>query len=391
VHDSPVEALHGLADTALPNLKALSELSARHGGDPFGVIGELAWNAIKGMGGEWQKAGQKVVAAAKAPIGSLDQSGDIVEALGHAGAGSIPVVGPAAAHAGEQMAAGNVWRGAGEGAGLLLPTALSEGASALARPVYRSSIKLSPTDAAKYGDLTEAGLASDTLMTAAGSRQAKAAKAQMMGAKEQALRSSPVTDVPTAPIQTTVATRIAPDVNAEINAGLRTSSDVPVVDRFGGGRVSLSPIELEQAKSALDDASSAAQRASRMGTPVTADATAAKMLAGESGDTLATTLPAGQYRGFNQGIMDQTGLQKAARKGAQANSILPSASDVVAGAATYYGSHNPVTAAAVAGLAKLLRTPGFMSSAGLVLNKIDPMLVRAAVLANLTHDQKGGS
>jgi hypothetical protein len=51
------------------------------------------------------------------------KSGRVSEALGHAAA-MFPVVGPAAAAAGEQIAAGDVAGGLGKGAGMLIPTAI---------------------------------------------------------------------------------------------------------------------------------------------------------------------------------------------------------------------------------------------------------------------------
>lgn len=66
------------------------------------------------MGDQWNKAAD------------LAGQGRYVEAAGHAVAGSIPVVGPAAAAAGEQMAGGDVAGGLGSGAGLLAPIAVSK-------------------------------------------------------------------------------------------------------------------------------------------------------------------------------------------------------------------------------------------------------------------------
>lgn len=51
----------------------------------------------------------------------LAQQGRYVEAAGHAAAGAIPVIGPAAAAAGEQIAGGDIAGGLGKGAGMLAP------------------------------------------------------------------------------------------------------------------------------------------------------------------------------------------------------------------------------------------------------------------------------
>jgi hypothetical protein len=61
------------------------------------------------MGQQWEKAGQAW------------NEGRYSEALGHGAAGSIPLLGPAAAAAGERIGTGDVAGGLGEGVGLLLP------------------------------------------------------------------------------------------------------------------------------------------------------------------------------------------------------------------------------------------------------------------------------
>ena len=55
------------------------------------------------------------------------------EALGHLVAGLVPVVGPAAAHAGERIASGDVAGGVGEGAALLAPIAAKEARGPIGR------------------------------------------------------------------------------------------------------------------------------------------------------------------------------------------------------------------------------------------------------------------
>jgi hypothetical protein len=52
------------------------------------------------------------------------QPADYLAALGHAGAAVLPVLGPAAAAAGEQIGSGDIAGGLGKGAGLLVPTAI---------------------------------------------------------------------------------------------------------------------------------------------------------------------------------------------------------------------------------------------------------------------------
>ena len=63
---------------------------------------------------QWDKAGQDW------------KQGHYSEAAGHAVAGILPIVGPAAAESGEQIASGDIAGGVGKGVGLLAPAAVSE-------------------------------------------------------------------------------------------------------------------------------------------------------------------------------------------------------------------------------------------------------------------------
>jgi hypothetical protein len=376
--DTPVDAARGLVETGTPSAlaKALPALAARHGADPAGMAGEVITNALGESGHQLKQAYESA------------RQGEGMEAVGHT-LGAIPFVGPAAVKAGENIAAGKGWEGAGEAAGLLAQPFLAEAPKALAKPVYGASIRLSPTETTKYGftNVRDAGLERGAPMTAA-TAEDPVPLAQAKAAKEQALRNSPTTAVPVAPIVAATEQRIAPAVAAEINAGVRTSPDVPVVSRFGGGQATLSPVELDAAKSVLDNRTDAARRAAATGKPITANTEAMKIASGESGDTLTSTMPPGQYRSMNRDIMNEVGIKRSAARATKENTVIPSMGDVVSGASTYWALHNPTAAIAVAGLKKLLGNPAVMSHAGILLNQIDPALLRAAMLANLTGENK---
>jgi hypothetical protein len=97
----------------------------------YGVVRhpiDTATTAAQQMGQEWEKAGATVMQ----PGAGL---GDYVQAAGHAVAGSLPLIGPAAAAAGEKIGAGDVAGGLGEGAGLLGGTLIPRGVQAAARGV----------------------------------------------------------------------------------------------------------------------------------------------------------------------------------------------------------------------------------------------------------------
>lgn len=141
--------VEGAASTALPSMDTVGQLAGAATDTPMGVpspvieLGEdgkihirpsksltLGWDILKGMakshGEQFGKAGESARAAAE-----LGASGDIGGAarktaatVGHTVAGLTPLVGPAAAHAGERISEGDVAGGLGEATGLgtvLLP------------------------------------------------------------------------------------------------------------------------------------------------------------------------------------------------------------------------------------------------------------------------------
>lgn len=89
--------------------------------EQYGPI-NTATGLVKAQAGEVVKALQNA------------QQGRYIEALGHAGAAQLPVLGPMAARAGEQIASGDVAGGAGTGFGLTAPFAVSAGIRALKGP-----------------------------------------------------------------------------------------------------------------------------------------------------------------------------------------------------------------------------------------------------------------
>lgn len=89
---------------------------------------DTASAAVGQMGDQWNKAGDAM------------RAGNYSEMVGHGLAGTIPLIGPAAASAGEQIASGDVAGGFGSGAGLLAPT--------VAPSVMRGVAKVIPNRAA---------------------------------------------------------------------------------------------------------------------------------------------------------------------------------------------------------------------------------------------------
>lgn len=105
------------------------------------------WEADKAIAsGAWRGAkdqATKAYASGRAALNDLRNGnvasaiGNGVEMMGHGYATAVPIVGPAAAHAGEQIAEGNLGQGLGEGAGLVgqmvVPTAAGKGATLATR------------------------------------------------------------------------------------------------------------------------------------------------------------------------------------------------------------------------------------------------------------------
>lgn len=112
------------------------------------------------VGGVWKNINPMgLVEAVKHPVDTLDAISDAItsnkekarkafkegrysEALGYAAASALPVVGPAAANAGERIGSGDIAGGIGEGVGLVAPLAHTElsGAASDARgPVGRAT------------------------------------------------------------------------------------------------------------------------------------------------------------------------------------------------------------------------------------------------------------
>lgn len=151
---------------------------------PGTAAANLTKGILQGQGAEFVKAGT----AAK--------EGRYSELLGHTAAGMLPVVGPAAASAGEQVASGDVAGGLGGGAGLLAPFgagpavraargALPTRAAAVPNPTVEfARARGVPLDAATVSDnLAVKGVQKAADRTLAGgsiARTAKAAESQAM-------------------------------------------------------------------------------------------------------------------------------------------------------------------------------------------------------------------
>lgn len=116
-----------------PDFRAENEKDAN--GSPVVRFAKGAWSVLNPVGiaeGLYQTVRHPLDTATNIVNAQVDQAqksaqlakeGRYTEAAGHAAAAALPVIGPAAAHAGERMASGDVAGGLGEGTALLAPFA----------------------------------------------------------------------------------------------------------------------------------------------------------------------------------------------------------------------------------------------------------------------------
>lgn len=186
----------------------------------------LLWDAIKDASlRQGSKAAEAVRATRDEPT-TQGKLGRTVEAIGHSTAAVVPILGPAAAQAGEQIGAGNYGEGVGEALGLLAPTLAPHGAGAVK---------------------TVAGAIKKPLAAASESLRTTVADAAARGVERRLVDvAAPKTGANKVRFGNDVA-RVAPTLAREpgLGAGSRTGLQSKVESR------------LADAESALDDAANA--------------------------------------------------------------------------------------------------------------------------------------
>lgn len=116
---------------------------------------------VKSQGDELAKAGERFKAAREASRDSLKVGAmNASEGMGHLLAGLLPIIGPAAAHAGERGASGDVAGALGEGTGLISATVLGPAA---ARGMMNATKSGAINIAGRTMGTTDAGLAEQAL------------------------------------------------------------------------------------------------------------------------------------------------------------------------------------------------------------------------------------
>jgi hypothetical protein len=113
VKDTPMDALKGFGSTLYGGVKGLADMILATQ-DP-----QKAYELARGIYQSHMDQAGKAYDSFK--------QGDYVEAGGHGLAAALPLVGPAAAHAGEQIGQGNIYGGLGESAALIGATPITRG------------------------------------------------------------------------------------------------------------------------------------------------------------------------------------------------------------------------------------------------------------------------
>jgi hypothetical protein len=132
----------------IPGIKAIAT-------DPQGLRHGIESNIFEPQRQQFIKAGE--AAQGKGEFAGMTPMERASEAFGHGAAGALPLVGPAAANAGEQIGEGDIAGGLGSGAGLLsamavpdLMNATGRGLSRTAEPVAENALGIRNVDRAPW-------------------------------------------------------------------------------------------------------------------------------------------------------------------------------------------------------------------------------------------------
>lgn len=150
----PRRLVEGMARTLLPSTTPSDyiegpKMAVTHPLDSLSLI----WDAIKNASlAQGQKAADAVRATGdeRTTAGRL---GRVAEAAGHSFAAGVPVLGPAAASAGEHIGSGDIAGGIGEGLGLLVPTLAPKGRPIVSNLAERARAPLAAATETARGKL----------------------------------------------------------------------------------------------------------------------------------------------------------------------------------------------------------------------------------------------
>lgn len=137
----------GNAVNPVPGIKQMTEEASN---PSIGLRSTLGRHFIDPQTEQFSKA--KDAVSGTGEFEHMPASGRMMSAAGHAAAGILPLVGPAAANAGEQIGSGDVAGGLGSGAGLIAsmaaPSAIGKGMKAAAEPLAETAMGIRNLDRA---------------------------------------------------------------------------------------------------------------------------------------------------------------------------------------------------------------------------------------------------
>lgn len=204
---------------------------------------------ISAQGEQFSKAGEALSRMQQAPTWS-GAIGAASEAIGHGVAGATPVLGPIAAEAGEQIAAGDVAGGLGKGAGLLAPVVGARPAIA----ATRRGMQAAPRIAQRVTGALERGAASrvaDVMSPKVGANKVRfgnqAEKVAPQIAKDLAKDGAPLTREG---LHTQIGSKLAEaeaglDAAADARLAARTFETQPLIDGLLEKRAALTSEAVE--------------------------------------------------------------------------------------------------------------------------------------------------
>lgn len=238
---------------------------------------------------------------------------------------------------------------------------------------------LGPTKAAsmKYPNMLDDALDQRVLVSEGGAGKAQGIREAAQSTKVDAINNARPVSILTNPIKRGAADQTIDVAVGQQLAGMRpTMNPSPAVERFGGGRPGISLPESELAKKQLDNATTAAHQAQRMGKrPALGDAER-MALAREILESQDAVVPG--MRGMNRNISNAMGLEQAIKQ-----RVAQPGSGLADEAALMGSLIDPRMA-----LSRIVREPQALSALAILVNelkktgKVAPTAVRSLLMTS---------
>ena len=220
---------------------------------------------------------------------------------------------------------------------------------------------LGPSKAAglKYGDLPQQAIDRGVVVSEGGAEKVRGIREAAQGRKVDAINTARPVSILTEPIKRGAADQTIDTAVGQRLAGMRPTMDPsPAVERFGGGRPGMSLAETELAKRQLDNATTAAHQATRMGKRPSLGDAERIALAREILESQGAVVPG--MRDMNREISQSMGLEQAIRQ-----RIAQPGSGLADEAAIMGSMIDPRMA-----LSRIVREPQALSALSLLINQL---------------------